>query len=65
MDRLKLVIDSIISPFQSAFINDRQILDLILIANEAAEDYHTKKKRGWILKLDLEKAFDRVSFLKS
>ena len=61
-EKLKLVMDSIISPFQSAFIEGRQILDPILIANEAIEDYRAKRKRGWILKLDLEKAFDRVDW---
>ena len=59
-DRLKGVMDSIISPFQSAFIEGRQVLDPILIANEVVEDYQAKGKKGWILKLDLEKAFDRV-----
>ena len=55
---LTLVVDSIIIiPFQSAFIEGRQIVDLILIANEAVEDYKAKKKNGSILKLDLEKAF--------
>ena len=53
--------DSIVSPSQSAFIEGRQILDSVLIAHEAVEDYHAKKKRGWILKL-LEKAFDRAEW---
>ena len=61
-ERLKSVMDSIISPYQSAFIEGRQKLDPILIANEAVEDYRAKKKMGWILKLDLEKAFDRVDW---
>lgn len=51
---------SIISPIQSAFIGGRQILDPVLIDNEVVEEYRVKKKKGWILKLDLEKAFDRV-----
>ncbi|TYK02022.1 uncharacterized protein E5676_scaffold680G00040 [Cucumis melo var. makuwa] len=59
-DKLKGVMNLIISPYQSAFIEDRQILDPILIANKAVEDYCANKKKGWILKLDLEKAFDRV-----
>ena len=34
----------------------------ILIANEAVEEYRAKKKKGWILKLDLEQDFDRVDW---
>ena len=51
---------------QSAFIEGRHILDLILIANEVVEDYRVKIKTGWVLKLDMEKSFDLVEwdFLK-
>ena len=45
-ERLKQVMDAIISPTQSAFIEGRQILDPILIANEAVEDYRAKRKKG-------------------
>ena len=37
-------------------------MDPIFITNEVVEDYQAKKKKGWILKLDLEKAFDRVDW---
>lgn len=53
---------SIISPTQSAFISGKQILDPILTGNEVVEDYCLKKKKGWILKLDIDKAFDRVDW---
>lgn len=46
----------------SAFIEGRQILDPILIANEVVEDYKTRRKSGWLLKLDLKKAFDKVDW---
>lgn len=55
---------SIVAPTQSAFIKGRQILDLVFMANEAVEDSRSKKKKRWILKLDMEKAFDRVDLEK-
>ncbi|KAA0056336.1 reverse transcriptase [Cucumis melo var. makuwa] len=58
--RLKKVMPSIIALTQSASIEGMQILDPFLIANEMVEEYRAKEKKGWILKLDLEKAFDRV-----
>lgn len=61
-ERLKSVMSSIISQAQSAFIKDRQILDHILIANEAVEFYRKKKLKGWLIKLDVEKAFDCVDW---
>ena len=30
------------------------------MANEVVEEYRTKKKKGWILKLDIEKVFHQV-----
>lgn len=59
-ERLKQVVDSVISPFQSAFIEGRQIQDVMLIGNEIIEEYCAKKRKGWILKLVLEKAFDWI-----
>ena len=61
-ERLKKVMPSIIAPSQSGFLEGRQILGPIFIANEAVEDYRIRKKKGWIVKLDLEKAFDRVDW---
>ena len=40
----------------------RQILDLVLIANEAVEDYRSFKKKGIVFKIDFEKAYDRVEW---
>ena len=44
-ERLKQVMDAIVSPSQCAFIEGRQILEPILIANEAMEDYMAKRKK--------------------
>lgn len=33
-------------------------MDNVLIANESVEDYSQQRKKGLVLKLDLEKAYD-------
>lgn len=45
---------------QMAFIKGRQITHAILIANEAIDFWRSKKTKGFILKLDIEKASDKI-----
>ena len=40
----------------------RKILDQVLIANEAIEDYGQSKKEGMIFKINFEKAYDHVDW---
>uniref|UniRef100_A0A803QGM3 Reverse transcriptase domain-containing protein n=1 Tax=Cannabis sativa TaxID=3483 RepID=A0A803QGM3_CANSA len=64
-NRLRLVLHSIISINQSAFLKGRQITDNILLANEIIHAIHSRRSRkvGWAaIKLDMEKAFDRVEW---
>uniref|UniRef100_A0A803PB79 Reverse transcriptase domain-containing protein n=1 Tax=Cannabis sativa TaxID=3483 RepID=A0A803PB79_CANSA len=64
-NRLKKVLDKIISPCQSTFVSGHIIQDNILIANELvhAIKNRTVGTRGWAaLKLDMTKAFDRVEW---
>ncbi|GJY08595.1 putative RNA-directed DNA polymerase, partial [Tanacetum coccineum] len=61
-NRLSRVIDSIISPEQTAFIRGRQILDGPLLVNELIDWYKRKKKTLMVFKIDFEKAFDSVSW---
>uniref|UniRef100_A0A803QFT6 Reverse transcriptase domain-containing protein n=1 Tax=Cannabis sativa TaxID=3483 RepID=A0A803QFT6_CANSA len=64
-NRIKPIIEDIISPTQSAFLSDRLIFDNILIAQEISHAINHRKsgKIGWVgLKLDMEKAFDRVEW---
>nr|KYP44156.1 hypothetical protein KK1_034378 [Cajanus cajan] len=46
----------------SGFIKGRQILDSILVANEAVEEVKRKKSKCIMFKVDFEKAYDSVSW---
>ncbi|GKB45483.1 putative RNA-directed DNA polymerase, eukaryota, reverse transcriptase zinc-binding domain protein [Tanacetum coccineum] len=61
-NRLSKVIDSIVSPEQSAFIVGRQILDGPLILSKVIDWYKKRKKKMLLFKVDFEKAFDSVSW---
>lgn len=60
--RLKRIISKWIGPSQSSFIPGRLSTDNIVIVQEAVHSMGRKKgRKGWmLLKLDLEKAYDRI-----
>ena len=59
-NRIKRVMSLIISQAQNAFVEGRQILGAVLIANEAVESILRKKESGLLCKLDIEKAYDHI-----
>jgi hypothetical protein len=61
-NRLRMVIGSVISESQTAFVKDRQILDGILIANEVMDEARKTKKELLLFKVDFEKAYDSVDW---
>ena len=58
--RLKPFLPSLISENQGGFISQRKISDSILLVQEAIHLNMSRKEKGFILKLDLANAFDRV-----
>jgi len=66
-NRLREVLGSVISKSQSAFVKGQQILDGILVANEAVDEARRFNKELLMFKVDFEKAYDSVdlSYLDS
>ncbi|XP_028089237.1 uncharacterized protein LOC114289668 [Camellia sinensis] len=60
-NRIKNVMPKIISDSQSAFIGGRSILYGVLIANEIVDGWK-KHRKGIVLKLDFEKAYDSINW---
>ena len=61
-NRLKKVLDKVVSTNQNAFVKGRQILDVSLIANEVIDFWYKRKEKGLICKLDIGKANDSINW---
>ncbi|GKV23017.1 hypothetical protein SLEP1_g32806 [Rubroshorea leprosula] len=59
-NRLRKVLDRVIGEQQMAFIEGRQLMDGVVIANEIIDEAKRKKKESFLFKVDFEKAFDKV-----
>lgn len=61
---MKIVLDDLISPFQSAFIPKRNITENIVLAQEVLHKFRKKSGFGGLMaaKLDMAKAYDRVEW---
>ena len=47
---------------QGAFIEGRQILDVVLIVNEVVDKKRRSREEGIVFKIDFEKAYDSVDW---
>ena len=53
-NRLKRVVGQVVSTAQNVFVAGRQILDVVLIANDAVDALLKRKEKGLICKLYIE-----------
>ncbi|RVX11275.1 LINE-1 retrotransposable element ORF2 protein [Vitis vinifera] len=60
--RLRGVLHETIHSTQGAFVQGRQILDAVLIANEIVDEKRRTGEEGVVFKIDFEKAYDHVSW---
>ena len=62
MARLRLFLDKLISPLQTAFVLGRKGMDNVIIAQEIIRSLGKKKgkTRYMALKIDLEKAYEKL-----
>eukprot|EP00253_Pinus_taeda_P017009 PITA_17009 len=60
--RLKPLLESLISPEQTGFVEGRQILDGLVVTQEVIHSMKAKKQKGMMIKLDLSKAYDRINW---
>jgi hypothetical protein len=61
-NRLTAVADKVVRKSQTVFMSGRNILEGVVILHETIHELHKKKKNGVILKLDFEKAYDKVNW---
>lgn len=61
-NRLKKILLGIISPNQDRFVKGRQITDGIIVVHETVHSAHQRKEPGMIIKIDLSKAYNKVSW---
>lgn len=54
--------ETLVDKNKTAFIKGRYILDNVLAANEILHFCEMKKEQGILIKVDFEKAYDKVSW---
>ena len=61
-NRLREVMDNLISPLQSAFIPGRQMIDNIVMAEEIVAAWRRFGTAGFLWKVDFAKAYDSIDW---
>jgi hypothetical protein len=59
--RVEPVMNKLIHPYQNAFMKGRFIADGVMLLQEVLRESNARKKQGVVLKIDFEKAYDKVN----
>jgi hypothetical protein len=62
VNRITGIADQIMSPSQTRFILDRNIMEGVVMLHETIHEVHRKKMNYVTLKLDFDKAYDKVNW---
>ena len=60
--RLHKVLQDTIFFTQGAFVKGRQILDVVLLANELVDEKRRSREEGVVFKIDFKKAYDHINW---
>jgi hypothetical protein len=60
--RLSSITSKFIKPSQTTFLPGRYILEGVVVLHKTIHELHRKRQKGLILKLDFEKAYDKVNW---
>lgn len=63
VNRLKPILPELIALVQTGFVQGRQITDGIIVSQEVIHSLKSSRAPGMLIKLDLAKAFDRLSWI--
>jgi hypothetical protein len=59
-NKLKRVVKEVIGESRTSFMDGKNILEGVVILHEVIHELKTNKKRGLIMKIDFENAYDKV-----
>jgi hypothetical protein len=62
INRMTGIASKLISPSQTIFMSGRNIMEGVVMLHETIHEIHRKKMSGIMLKLDFEKAYDKVNW---
>jgi hypothetical protein len=61
MNRVTEVAKKVISPTQTTFLPRRNTMEDVIVLHKTIHEIHRKKQDAVILKIDFEKAYDKIN----